>query len=234
MGKSTLLNIIEHIEPGIVILNQDLSVSHINRMLILLFNGISREELFKGDILTFHREGLRRKVGDMLRLAADAKRQVPLSLKIISNDGQDRYLLVKLIPLVDREMTDEKISVLFYDITPYIETERKLTRVPVTSHGEIHLIKPEEIVYFKADNIYANVYTESGEYQCDLSLGAMEKRLSGEMFHRIHRSYLVNITRVNKVLRDTSVCSVQIDGKAVRLPISRDKMQEFLVAVGLK
>ena len=234
MGKSTLLNMIEHIEPGIVILNQDMSVSHINRMFMLLFTGLSREQLFQGDILSFHKEESRRKVSDMLRLATDSKRQIPLSLKIIRNDGQDRYLLVKLTPLVDREIADEKICALFYDITPYIATERKLTRVPVTCHGEIHLIKPEEIVYFKADNIYATVRTESGEYHCDLSLGAMEKRLSGEMFHRIHRSYLVNIAKVRKVLRDSSECSVEIGGSEVRIPISRDKMQEFLVAVGLK
>jgi hypothetical protein len=115
MGKSTLLNIIEHIEPGIVILNQDMSVSHINRMFMLLFTGVSREQLFLGDILNFHKEESRRKVSDMLRLATDLKRQIPLSLKIIRNDGQDRYLLVKLTPLVDREMADEKICALFYD-----------------------------------------------------------------------------------------------------------------------
>jgi len=234
MGRSTILNIIEHIEPGIVILNPDMSVSHINRMFMLLFSGVPLEQLFQGDILGFHREENRSRVGEMLRLAKDAKRQIPLSLKIIRNDGQDRYLLIKLIPLVDREMADEKISALFYDITPYIADERKLTRVPVTSRGEIHLLKPEEIVYFKADNIYTTVRTESGEYHCDISLGAVEKRLSQEMFHRIHRSYLVNIAKVRKVLRDPSECTVEIAGSEVRLPISRDKMQEFLVAVGLK
>ena len=234
MGKNTLLKIIENIEPGIVILNQDLSVSHINRMLMLLFSDYSPEQLFQGDILSFHRAESQQKVGEMLRLATDAKRQIPLSLKIISHDGQDSYLLVKLAPLVNREMADEKISALFYDITPYITTERKLVRVPVTSHGEIHLIKPEDIVYLKADNIYARIWTEAGEYHCDFSLGEMEKRLSTESFHRIHRSYLVNIAKVSKVLRDSSECSVEIAESEVRLPISRDKMREFLMAVGLK
>lgn len=234
MQGNTLLNIIEHIEPGIVILNQDLTVSHISRMFMTLFSSLSREKLFQGDILGFHAEKDRHRVTDMLRLVTEAKRQIPLSLKLIRSDGHDRFLLIKLIPVIDREMADEKISALFYDITPFIAAERKLTRVPVSSRGEIHLLKPEEIVYFKADNIYATVCTESGEYHCDLSLGTVEKRLSQEMFHRIHRSYLVNIAKVRKVLRDTQECTVLIGGSEIRLPISRDKMQDFLVAVGLK
>lgn len=234
MQGNHLLNIIEHIEPGIVILNQDLTVSHISRMFMTLFSNISREQLFQGDILGFHADKDRHRVTDMLRLVSEAKRQIPLSLKLIRSDGHDRFLLIKLIPLVDREMADEKISALFYDITPFIAAERKLTRVPVSSRGEIHLLKPEEIVYFKADNIYTTVCTESGEYHCDLSLGSVEKRLSQEMFHRIHRSYLVNTAKVRKVMRDPQECTVLIDGSEVRLPISRDKMQDFLVAVGLK
>src|SRR6185369_774544 len=120
------------------------------------------------------------KVTEMLQLTSEAKRQIPLSLKIIRNDGRERYLLIKLVPLVDREMRDDMISVLFYDITPFISTERKLIRVPVTAKGEIHLLKPEDIVFLKANNIYSQISTETHEYHCDLSLGAIERLLSSE------------------------------------------------------
>ncbi|KAF0218534.1 MAG: response regulator [Geobacteraceae bacterium] len=234
MVSRTLLTIIESIEPGVIILNNDLSVSHFNRMFLLLFKNFPKARLFQGNVLDFHREEHHRKVTDMLQLTSEAKRQIPLSLKIIRSDGQEHYLLIKLVPLEDREMGDEKICVLFYDITPFISTERKLTRVPVTAKGEIHLLKPEEIVYLKADNIYCRISTEAHEYHCDLSLGAIGKLLSSEMFYRIHRSYLVNITKVRKVLRDSAECSVDVGGTETRLPISRDKMQKFLVELGLK
>ncbi len=234
MGVTNVLSIIEQIEPGVVILNQDLSVSHINRVFMLLFCDIPLEQLFLGSILEIHRQESRDRVRDMLRLAAEAKRQVPTTIRFIRNDDKDRYLLIKLVPLVDREMTEEKISALFYDVTPFITTEQKLMRVPVSSHGEIHLLNPHEILYFKADNIYTTVRTETCEYHCALSLGAVEKRLSHEMFHRVHRSYLVNIDKVHKILRDPSECSVDVVGGEVRIPISRDKMQDFLSIVGLK
>ncbi len=234
MGSRTLLNIIENIEPGIVILNNDLSVSHINRMFILMFSHFEKERLFRGNILDFHNEENRKKMVELLSLTRDAKRQIPLSLKIIRHDGMDCWLLIKLVPIVDGTMADEKICALFYDITQFVSSERKLTRIPVSSGDEIHLLKPEEIIYLKADNIYSRVFTATREYHCDLSLGAIEKRLNRDLFCRIHRSYLVNIAKVRKVLRDRSECSVDCGGDEIRLPISRNKLQTFLAEIGLK
>lgn len=234
MSSRSLIDMIESMEPGIVILNSDYSISHINRMFIMMFGEIPVERLFQADILGFHRAEDRGKVGDMLRLAGESKRQIPLSLKMISHDGRDRYLLIKLTPLVDRTMTENKLCATFYDITPFVVVERKLFRVPVTSGGEIHLLKPEEIIYFKADNIYSQLFSESGEYHCDLSIGAITKRLPDDMFFRTHRSYLVNISKVRKVQRERSECTVNIKGDDVRLPISRDKLQAFLIEIGLK
>ena len=234
MSSRSLISMIEGIEPGIVILNADFSVSHINRMFILMFGEVPADRLFQSDILGFHREDDRGKVGDMLRLAGESRRQIPLSLKMISRDGRDRYLLIKLTPLVDRAMTEDKLCATFYDITPFVSLERKLFRVPVTSAGEIHLLKPEEIIYLKADNIYSRVCAESGVYHCDLTIGAIAKRLPDDMFFRTHRSYLVNISKVRKVMRERSECSVELNGSEVRLPISRDNLQQFLVEIGLK
>lgn len=234
MGSSPILSIIENIEPGVVILNNDLSVSHINRMFLLMFSHFKRERLFEGNVLDFHDEEIQKRINEMLRLTKESKRQIPLSLKIIRHDGLDCYFLIKLVPLVEKDMADEKICALFYDITPYITTERKLIRIPVTSGDEIHLLNPEEIVYLKADNIYSRISTDSAEYHCDFSLGSIEKRLDKEMFYRIHRSYLVNISKVRKVQRDRSECSVDVRGTDTRLPISRTKLQDFLIEIGLK
>jgi DNA-binding LytR/AlgR family response regulator len=234
MHSRTLLAIIENMEPGVVILNSDLTVSHINRAFLLMFSHFERERLFRGSVLDFHGEEERRRMTELLRLTREAERQVPLSLKIIRHDGLDCFFLIKLVPLVDREASYEKVCVLFYDITPFVTAERMLTRIPVTAGDEIHLLKPEDIVYLKADNIYSRVFTVDREYHCDLSLGAIEKRLDREMFYRIHRSYLVNMTRVRKVQRDRSDCSVETGSTEIRLPISRGKLQDFLVEIGFK
>ncbi len=230
----SLINMIEQMEPGVVILNSNLTVASVSSMIFMIFGHIPRERIFEGDLLGLHREEVRAKVAETLRLARQAKRHIPLSLKFITSEGQDRYLLIKLVSLAEQEPGDDKICAMFYDITPFISTERKLTRVPVTSRGEIHLLKPDEIVFLRADNNYCIICAESGEYHCDMSLGAIEKRLPGEMFFRIHRSYLVNITKVRKVHRDRHECVVEAAGGDLRLPISRDKLQAFLMEIGLK
>ena len=107
----TLLNVMENLEPGVVILDHDLTVSHINRAFLLMFSHFERERLFRGSVLDFHGEGERRRMTELLRLTREANRQVPLSLKIIRHDGLDCFFLIKLVPLVDREMTDEKSKV---------------------------------------------------------------------------------------------------------------------------
>ena len=227
--------ILEQIEPGVVLLNDNLTVSNISRMFMLLFSDISRELLFHGDILQIHRAENRDRVRDALRLVMEAKRQVPTTLRFIRNDDKDRYLVLKLIPLVDREMLEEKILALFYDVTPFITTEQKMIRVPVSSHGEIRLLTFRMKFFSSRLTTYnTTVRTETGEYHCALSLGAVERRLSSKMFRRVHRSYLVNIDKVHKILRDPSECTVDIAGGEIRIPISRDKMQDFLAIVGLK
>lgn len=234
MDSRTLVNMIESIEPGLVILNSDYTVSHINRVLILMFSDFPQARLFRGDVFGMHREESRTKVAETLRLALETERQIPLSLKLITQSGKDRYLLIKIVPLMDREREDDKICALFYDITPFISVERTLTRVPVISRGEIYLLKPEEIIYLKADNIYSRVFTESNEYHCDMSLGTIEKRLPDELFYRIHRSYIVNITKVRRIHGERSECAVDFKGCNTRLPLSRSKVRGFLAQIGLR
>lgn len=229
-----ILSMIEEMEPGVVILNSDLTVSSVSSMILMIFGHIPREKIFAGDLLGIHSDEAGEKVKETLRLARQAQRHIPLSLKFITSEGHDRYLLIKLITVMERDPGNDKICALFYDISPFIVAERKLTRVPVTSRGDIHLLKPEEIVYLKADNIYSLIYTDSGEFHSDMSLGIIEKRLPNEMFFRIHRSYLININKIRKFHRESHECTVEAGGREMRLPISRDKMQHFLVELGLK
>lgn len=223
----------EQIEPGVVVLNEDLTVCSVSSAVFLIFGQIPRERIFEGDLLGIHGEQARPKVMETLRLARQAQRHIPLSLKVLSGAGQERYLLVKLVPLTERD-SSAKTCALFYDITPFILADRRLTRVPVTCRGEIHLLKPEEIVYLKADNIYSIISTRSGEYHSDMPLGTIERRLPPEMFFRIHRSFLVNITKVRKVHRERHECTVEAAGGDISLPVSRDKLQGFLAELGLK
>lgn len=233
MGSSELRRAIEGSEPGVVIFGEDYSVHFVSGTVMLLF-GIEADRLFKGGLLGLHAAAASQRIQETLRLVRESQRQVPVSLKLVTTAGEDRFLLVKILPLLGPGASTGTVCALFYDITPLVTADRKLVRIPVSLRDEIQLLGPDEIVFVRADNIYSRVTTPSAEYHCDLSLGALGKRLPPEQFCRVHRSYLVNVGHVRKVHRGRSDCTVSLAGFEACIPISRDRMDEFLAAVGLK
>lgn len=233
MGSSDLQRAIEGAEPGVVIFGEDYTVHHVSGTVMLLF-GIEADRLFRGGLLDLHAEGASKRIQETLRLARESQRQVPVSLKLVTTAGEDRFLLVKLVPLLGRGGATGMMCGLFYDITALVTSDRRLVRIPVSLRDEIQLLGPEEIIFVQADNIYSRVTTPSAEFHCDLSLSALGKRLPSAQFCRIHRSYLVNVANVRKVHRGRSECTVSLAGFEASLPISRERMAEFLAAVGLK
>lgn len=233
LNANSLLKAIESLEPGVALFGPDFRIQYLSRVVATLFD-VPVERLLGGRVPEFHSDATAARIGEMLRVVNDAQRQVPLSLKLVTRAGIDRYLLVKLVPLLDRSGSAPSTCALFYDITALVAADRKLTRVPVSLREEIQLLAPEEIVYVRADNVHTVVHTPDDEYLCDLSLTALEKRLAQDLFSRIHRSVLVNVRCVHKVHRDRSECTVALRGLEARLPISRDRVGQLMVALGLK
>lgn len=235
MDNEKLLNMLERLDPGIILFDDNLSVSSINRSVMLIFSGISRETLFSGDIMGLHSAQVQSKIRAMLRLMKDSSRQVPFSFKRISAHHQDRYLFIKLIPLLGKHPDETQNCMLIYDITPFIANqEQAFIKVPVTVGQEIHLIDPAEILYIEAENIYARICTIDGEYFCDFPLLFLEERLPKEFFYRIHRSYIVNLAKVEKATRRRQSYVLQLQGSDVRLPVSRNRAADFSKRIGLK
>jgi len=235
MDSKELFGLLEKMDPGIVMFDDDFTISYINRVLLLIFPGIHKVDMFAGDIMSLHSESVQRRIRTMLRLMKDSSRPVPFSFKRISVHHSDRYLFIKLIPLLNRDSDDALNCMLVYDITPYITTEdHRFTKIPVTSGKEITLIDSTDILYLEADNIYAKIHTCDGVYFCDFSLRFLEERLPSEHFYRIHRSYMVNLSRVEKVIREDRSYFIQIQNDSVRLPVSRNKAADFSKKIGLK
>ena len=57
----------------------------------------------------------------------------------------------------------------------------------------------EDILYMEADRNYSHIFTSSREYVLSITLKTIEEKMSMQLFMRIHRSYLINITHVDEV-----------------------------------
>ncbi|MEN0050415.1 MAG: LytTR family transcriptional regulator DNA-binding domain-containing protein [Bacteroidota bacterium] len=57
----------------------------------------------------------------------------------------------------------------------------------------------QDILYAEADRNYCKVFTADREYLMTLSLKAFEEKLDAKNFLRVHRSYIINLTKVDSL-----------------------------------
>lgn len=235
METNNLLKLLEQMEPGIVLFDNEFNIRFINQALLLIFPQIPKDRVFSTNLLQLHEDRPRLQIQEVFRLMKDATRPVPFTIRHMGRDQQERFLFLKLMPLFDESLEDAVNCCLVYDVTPFITTpQRALMKIPVATPSGIHLIDPAEIVYIKAENVYCRIFTAKGDYFCDLSLGVIEEGLSPKQFIRIHRSFIINIAKVDKIDRDAQSLAVIMEGNQARLPVSRNRAKAFLQQIGLR
>jgi DNA-binding LytR/AlgR family response regulator len=97
-----------------------------------------------------------------------------------------------------------------------------LARIPVVAGGRTELVEPEQLCYVQADGDYSRIHTYDRSYLSTASLRELEEALPGDRFVRIHRSYLVNLAKVQAVRR--------VGGDRVRLALDDAAKTELDVA----
>lgn len=81
-----------------------------------------------------------------------------------------------------------------------------------------------DIFFAEADRNYCNVFTADKDYLMMLPLKAFESKLNSDRFIRIHRSYIVNLTKVDSL---SDHCEFVNIGKR-SLPVSRSYRPELM------
>ncbi|MBC7686892.1 MAG: response regulator [Aquabacterium sp.] len=78
---------------------------------------------------------------------------------------------------------------------PYILSDRIFVRYK----EKMIKILLADILYMEADRNYSRIFTATREYLLSITLKTIEEKLPSQLFQRIHRSYLINITQVDEV-----------------------------------
>lgn len=109
-----------------------------------------------------------------------------------------------------------------------IISDKKINKIAVPEGNQLHFIKPEDIVYIKADNSYSEIYLENGKQMIvSRSIKNFEDGLKeNPSFCRIHKSYLINTQFVEKYDKSNGGW-VTLSNKK-ELPISSEKTEYFL------
>jgi two-component system, LytTR family, response regulator len=107
-------------------------------------------------------------------------------------------------------------------------------KIPVVAGGGSELLDFDQIHYVQADGDYSRVHTYDRSYLSTASLGELEEKL-GTRFVRIHRSYLVNLTKVAGVRRPgPDRFRLQLaDAEQTELDVARRQSRQLRERLGL-
>lgn len=107
--------------------------------------------------------------------------------------------------------------------------------IPVEHKGKTLLLEQESIIFTYASDDYAFVKTFDTRYITRFTLKELEARLDPGIFHRCHRSYIVNIKRAREVIPEYNgtLTLVVDDAERSEVPVSRSQAKKIRQILGL-
>jgi len=101
-------------------------------------------------------------------------------------------------------------------------------RIALHGQKEINYVDQESIKYIISDRAYSTVYIENGTcYVVTKSLSEFEKILDDRNFYRIHRSYIVNLKKIAKIVKKDGGFVQMKDGKTFKIA---NQKREILIS----
>jgi len=92
----------------------------------------------------------------------------------------------------------------------------------VKTKNRLEKIKLKEILWVEASDIYALVCTATGKFLLNTSLKAVEEKFPATRFLRVHRSYIVNLDKIEAIEEDDLVITEQ------RIPIGKTYREKLM------
>ena len=130
----------------------------------------------------------------------------------------NKISLQRTIALVAQQMKTSKLEIS----APSTPLEVLEDRIFVSHNGKMVKILLDHILYVEADRNYCNIVTENGDFLVVSTLKAIEGKLRNGSFIRVHRSFMVNISKLD------SVSESHIEIRRKTIPVSRSHKDVLL------
>jgi len=102
-----------------------------------------------------------------------------------------------------------------------------LERIPVESRGKIRYIAVSDIDYILADGPYAELVVGDRKHLIREAMQKLENELDPSRFFRVHRSAIVQLDRVDALLKSPSGdCDIQLKS-GVKIKVARSRREEL-------
>ena len=115
--------------------------------------------------------------------------------------SKDRFsqAISKLMDKIKEQKTgDEPIKKIVQSLE---DSEDIINRVATRTARKIEVVPTDNIHYFEADDDYVLIYTKDAKFIKEKTMKYFERHLDPNQFVRIHRSFIANVTEINRLER---------------------------------
>lgn len=113
----------------------------------------------------------------------------------------------------------------YKDITEYQKISNKIS---LWKNDKIHIVDVNDIYYCEARERYTRIFTENEKYEIRKGISEIEKTINCHNFFRSHRSYLVNLEKIEEIIpwfNNTYV--LKLNKGKYEVTVSRSRVQLF-------
>lgn len=129
--------------------------------------------------------------------------------------------------LVGDKTNNEKINLLLQSLD-----KKEFSKIAIPSMDSFEFIEKSEILYCEADSNYSIVHLQNGnKIISTYTLKKMDELLSEEHFYRVHKSFILNVNFVDRILKGNGGAVVMAN--KAEIPIARRKKDQFFNLLGL-
>lgn len=143
----------------------------------------------------------------------------------------------RFVAAIHRAQSRQSSKKLSKEYSLMIENLRKgpspwIVSIPVKVKGDIVILKVDEISYFEALDDYVGIRIGTKKLLKKQTLKNLEKRLNPSKFIRIHRSFIINVKSLNKVITESGGNYSVLLADGTVLPVSRSGYQKLKEIIG--
>lgn len=111
-----------------------------------------------------------------------------------------------------------------------------IQKIPVIQNGKIRMVNYTDVIYAIAQGGSVGIVANEGKYEYGGTLTELEERLRGTTFVRVHKSYIVNMSKVKEIVpwfKGTYWLKME-DCLETEIPVSKSQIKEVKDIFGLR
>jgi len=99
-------------------------------------------------------------------------------------------------------------------------------KIPLPLSGKIIFVKPEEIIYCKADGNYTEIFMRGNKKEMlSKKIKSVEELINNKSFCRVHNSYLINTQYISEFIKSDGQYLILENN--VKIPVARSKKEKL-------